>query len=550
VLYELHVGGFTRLHPEVPTALRGTYAGLAHPAAVGHLVDLGVTTVELLPVHHRVTEPSVAARGLTNYWGYNTLGFFAPDSRFAASGDRGEQVAEFRGMVDALHAAGLEVVLDVVYNHTAEGGADGPTLSFRGIDNLGYYRVRPDDPARYTDVTGCGNTLDVRQPQVLRLVLDSMRYWVLEMGVDGFRVDLASALTRGERYVDPYGAFLGAVAQDPVLSRTRLIAEPWDLGDGGYQVGRFGPPWSEWNDRFRDTARDLWAGTPVRLGDVGLRLSGSADLYQHDGRGPSASVNLVTAHDGFTLRDLVSYREKHNEANGEDNRDGESSNRSSNHGGEGPTDDPEVAALRRRQVRNLLATLLLSAGVPMLLGGDEMGRTQGGNNNAYCQDNAVSWVDWDLDDHDRRLLGYVRRLLALRAATPALRPATFFVGTPTGPGHVVSDLAWFRADGQLMTPADWQSPRRTTLGMYLDGDQPHRLDEAGVPMTGESYLVVVHAGQNDREVRLPAAPWARSYEVVLDTAEEAGFVPGGRTLPAGSALATTARSVVVLRVHR
>jgi glycogen operon protein len=549
VIYELHVGGFTRAHPDIPEELRGTYAGLAHPAAIAHLKSLGVTTVELMPVHHHVTEPSVAARGLTNYWGYNTLGYFAPDSRFSSSGDAGEQVAEFRAMVRALHEAGIEVILDVVYNHTAEGGAGGPTLSFRGIDNRAYYRLDDGDPARYRDYTGCGNTLDARQFHVLQMLMDSLRYWVTELGVDGFRFDLASALMRSLHDVDRLSAFMAVVHQDPVVSQVKLIAEPWDVGDGGYQVGEFPPLWTEWNGRYRDVVRDFWRAEPGTVGELGFRLSGSADLYADDGRRPYASINFVTAHDGFTLADLVAYERKHNEANGEDNRDGESHNRSANNGAEGPTDDPAVLALRRRQVRNLLATLLLSTGVPMLSHGDELGRTQRGNNNAYCQDTPLAWIDWDLDPEREALLDYTRRVLALRAASPVFRQRSFFTGAPIGAGHEVADMAWFRPDGRRMTPVEWTDPGTQTMGMYLDGAQIRQRGPRGEPVSDDSYLVWFHAGRSDVEAVLPGTPVATSYEVVLDTAREDPF-SGDRRLTGGSRIRLTGPSVVVLRAHR
>jgi isoamylase len=549
VIYELHVAGFTRQHPGIPAELRGTYAGLAHPAAIEHLKSLGVTTVELMPVHHRITEPSVAARGLGNYWGYNTLGFFAPDARFSSSGDAGGQVAEFRAMVRALHDAGMEVILDVVYNHTAEGGADGPTLSFRGIDNRAYYRHEQTDPARYKDYTGCGNTLDARQFHVLQMLMDSLRYWVVEMGVDGFRFDLASALMRSFHDVDQLSAFMAVVHQDPVISRVKLIAEPWDVGDGGYQVGEFPPLWTEWNGRYRDVVRDFWRGASGTVGELGFRLSGSADLYADDGRRPYASINFVTAHDGFTLADLVAYERKHNLANGENNRDGDDHNRSSNHGVEGLTDDPRIRAVRQRQVRNLLATMLLSTGVPMLSHGDELGRTQQGNNNAYAQDTPLAWVDWRLDDERQELLDFTRRLLALRAGAPVFRQRSFFTGAPTGAGHEVSDLAWFRPDGRRMTPAEWNDAETRTLGMYLDGAQIRHRGPRGEEVSDDSYLAWFHAGAEDLQAQVPGAPVATEYEVVLDTALPDPFAAGAR-LPAGGTLRLTGRSVVVLRAHR
>ncbi len=548
VIYELHVRGFTMRHPGVPEHLRGTYAGLAHPAVIDHLVSLGVTAVELLPVHHSVTEPGVAARGLTNYWGYNTLGFFAPDSRYSASGDRGGQVEEFRAMVAAMHAAGIEVILDVVYNHTAEGDAGGPSLSFRGIDNQGYYRLDPANPARYVDYSGCGNTLDARQPAVLQLLMDSLRYWALDMGVDGFRFDLASALARSFHDVDQLSAFMAVVHQDPVISQVKLIAEPWDVGDGGYQVGNFPPLWTEWNGRYRDSVRDLWRGGGGGLAELGYRLSGSSDLYQDDGRRPFASINFVTAHDGFTLRDLVTYDHKHNEANAEANRDGTDDNRSWNCGIEGETDDPGVNARRSRQIRNVLATLLLSTGVPMLVAGDEMRRTQNGNNNAYCQDGPISWVDWSPDTEAAAMREFTARLLALRRSSPVLRQRSFFLGTPTGSDEV-SDLAWFTPAGRAMTAGDWHRHDVRTLGMFLDGRQIRTRTARGERIADESYLLWLHAGGHDVEVVLPGPPWATGYTIVFDTARP-DLTDGATTASAGARLMLTGRSVVLLRAQR
>ncbi|GAA3720108.1 glycogen debranching protein GlgX [Streptomyces tremellae] len=542
VLYELHVKGFTRRHPGVPEELRGTYAGLAHQAAVEHLRELGVTAVELLPVQQFAHEDHLLRRGLTNHWGYNPIGWFAPHAGYAACGTRGEQVGEFRRMVRALHAAGIEVILDVVYNHTAEGGELGPTLSLRGVDNRAHYRLQ-QDARRYTDVTGCGNTLDAARPAALRLIADSLRYWVTEMGVDGFRFDLAATLARSAGGgVDMAGPFLAVLAQDPVLRRVKLIAEPWDVGPGGYQVGAFPPPWSEWNDRYRDAVRDFWRGAAPDVRELGTRVSGSSDLYEREGRAPYASVNFVTAHDGFTLRDLVSYERKHNEANGEGNRDGTDDNRSWNCGAEGESDDPRVAALRRRQLRNLLATLLLSAGVPMLVAGDEMGRTQGGNNNAYCQDNETGWVDWSLlgDPGWAALRALAARLLRLRAAHPVLRRREFFSGRPRVSGGP-PDLAWFRPDSAEMTQDDWHGPA-CTLVFFLSGDgAPGR----GAPDDG--FLAVLHAGHEPVDVLLPGPPWAEGYELVLDTSrEDQGDEPGTRH-PGGAPLAVPPRSLLLLR---
>ncbi|MGD9482233.1 glycogen debranching protein GlgX [Streptomyces sp. TRM70308] len=548
VLYELHVRGFTMRHPGVPERLRGTYAGLAHPAAVEHLTRLGVTAVELLPVHQFAHEDHLLRRGLRNYWGYNSIGYFAPHAAYAASGTRGQQVGEFKRMVRALHAAGIEVILDVVYNHTAEAGELGPTLSLRGIDNRGYYRLAAD-PRRYADYTGCGNTLHVVQPQVLRLITDSLRYWVQEMGVDGFRFDLAAALARSLHDVDMLSPFLAVIAQDPVLRRVKLIAEPWDVGAGGYQVGAFPPLWTEWNDRYRDAVRDFWRGALPDVRDLGYRLSGSSDLYAWGGRRPYASVNYVTAHDGFTLRDLVSYHHKRNGANGEDDRDGTDDNRSWNCGAEGETDDARVTALRRRQLRNLLTTLLLSAGVPMLVAGDEFGRTQRGNNNAYCQDNETGWVDWSLLDDPawRSLCALTARLVHLRREHPVLRCRAFFTGRPHGPDGL-RDLAWFSARGTEMSEADWYAPGRT-LALYLSGDDLPGRDGTGEPVTDDSFLAVLHAAPDPVAFRLPGPPWAGAYELLVDTAAEDPGAPGVRH-PAGDRVPVPARSVRLYRALR
>lgn len=546
VLYELHVRGFTMRHPGIPERLRGTYAGLAHPAALEHLVRLGVTAVELLPVHQFAHEDHLVRRGLRNYWGYNSIGYFAPHAGYAATGTRGQQVGEFKRMVRALHDAGIEVILDVVYNHTAEAGELGPTLSLRGIDNRGYYRLA-GDARRYADYTGCGNTLHVVQPHVLRLITDSLRYWVTEMGVDGFRFDLAAALARSMHDVDMLSPFLAVIAQDPVLRRVKLIAEPWDVGNGGYQVGAFPPLWTEWNDRYRDTVRDFWRGAQHDVRDLGYRLSGSSDLYAWGGRRPYASVNFITAHDGFTLRDLVTYEHKRNADNGEGNRDGTHDNRSWNCGTEGETDDPAVGALRRRQLRNLLTTLLLSTGVPMLVAGDEMGRTQHGNNNAYCQDNATSWLDWSLLEEPewRPLTGLVARLIALRRAHPVLRRRAFFSGRPHQQGGL-RDLAWFTTDGTEMTEQDWYTPG-ATLGMYLSGNDISQRDDRGVRIVDDSFLAVLHAGDRPRPFTLPGPPWAGGYELLVDTARE--DQPGAAEAPyaAGVPITLAGRSVLLFR---
>ena len=550
VIYEAHVRGLTMRHPGVPEDLRGTYAGLAHPAIVDHLVNLGVTAVELLPVHHFVSEPHLLERGLVNYWGYNSIGYFAPHAEYSAAvrrGRRGGQVREFQEMVGALHQAGIEVILDVVYNHTAEGGENGPMLSFRGIDNDCYYRLG-DDPSTYQDYTGCGNTLNVTQPHVIQLITDSLRYWATQMGVDGFRFDLASALARSMHDVDKLSSFLTVISQDPVLQDVKLIAEPWDVGEGGYQVGEFPPLWTEWNDKFRDTARDFWRGARTDVRDLAYRLSGSSDLYQDDGRRPYASINFITAHDGFTMRDLVTYERKHNEAHGEDNRDGSNDNRSGNYGVEGETDDEGLNLLRRRQIRNLLGMMLLATGVPMLTAGDEMGRTQGGDNNAYCLDDETSWVDWTLLKHPewRSLLDLTRRLIHLRRQHPVLRQRVFFSGQPAFPGGL-QDIAWFRPDGKEMTDADWFAPAGV-LGVYLSGQDIRGRGPHGERITDDSFLLVLHAGAEELEFTLPGDPWARWYQVVVDTTLDGD--PGARdddVLGAGTPILLAPRSLLLLR---
>ena len=549
VVYEMHVKGFTARHPGVPEHLRGTYAGLAHPAALEHLLELGVTAVELLPVHHFVSEPHLLRRGLTNYWGYNTVGFFAPHAAYSSAGGRGEQVREFKAMVRALHAAGLEVLLDVVYNHSGEGDVAGPTLGFRGLDNRSWYRLDPADRSRYRDMTGCGNTVDLRSASALQLVTDSLRYWVQEMHVDGFRFDLAPALARGSDDFDPRATFLQVVQQDPVLSDVKLVAEPWDVGPGGYQVGRFPPPWAEWNDQYRDTVRDAWRGHGGGLRSLASRLSGSSDLFFAQGRQPWASVNFVTAHDGFSLHDLTAYDVKHNEANGEDGRDGSSDNRSWNCGVEGDTDDVAVLALRRRQARNLLTTLLLSSGVPMLTMGDEVRRTQSGNNNAYCQDGPLSWQPWDLEQDAVDLRAFTSELVRLRREHPVFRQASFFLGRAGDDG--VKDVAWFTPRGVELTDADWFDAGQCTLGMYLDGHGIRVRSPRGERIVDDSFLLVLHTGAPEVRFRLPGAPYARSYDVVLDTcAERPGTDPARRALPAGTDLAVPGRSAVLLRANR
>jgi glycogen operon protein len=512
LIYELHVKGFTARHPEVPEGLRGTYAGLATTPAIDHLRRLGVTAVELMPVHTFVDERHLVDRGLSNYWGYNSIGFFAPDMRYSATGS----LREFKTMVKRLHSAGIEVILDVVYNHTAEGNHLGPTLCFRGIDNAAYYRLLPEEPRYYRDYTGCGNTLNMLHPRVLQLIMDSLRYWVLHMHVDGFRFDLASALARELHEVNRLGAFFDIIHQDPVLSQVKLIAEPWDLGEGGYQVGNFPPGWTEWNGRYRDTVRDYWRGQGGVTGELATRLTGSSDLYERDGRRPVASINFVTCHDGFTLRDLVTYEQKRNEANGEDNRDGEDHNRSWNCGAEGPAEDPEINALRARQSRNLIATLLLSQGVPMLLAGDEMGRTQGGNNNAYCQDNAISWLDWELKPRQRELLAYVRRVTRLRREHPLFRRRHFFQGRPIK-GADIKDILWLAPDASEMDDRAWTQEHTRALGVMLSGKGIQETDARGHPIRDYSFLLLINAGPEAVKFSLPRAPEDGSWQPFLDT---------------------------------
>jgi glycogen operon protein len=522
VIYETHVRGITRLHPSIPEHERGTYAGLTHPAVLEHLTTLGVTAIELLPVHHFVDEVHLLEDGLTNYWGYNSLGYFAPHAAYSSTGARGGQVSEFKRMVKAMHAAGLEVILDVVYNHTAEGNQLGPTLSFRGIDNDDYYHLR-DGGRFYADYTGCGNTLDVSKAHVLQLVMDSLRYWVEEMHVDGFRFDLASALARSFHDVNMLGNFMTTIQQDPILRRVKLIAEPWDVGPGGYQVGEFPPLWTEWNDKYRDNVRDFWRGA-TGIGELGWRLSGSADLYASEGRRPFASINFVTAHDGFTLRDLVTYERKHNEANLEGNRDGTDNNRSANYGVEGETVDPEINEIRRQQLRNMLATLLLSTGVPMIAGGDEFGRTQLGNNNAYCQDNEISWYDWQWEPWQSDLKVFASQILRLRRLHSAFRQRYFFAGKPLHAGGP-KDLAWLGPDGHEVAESAWHAPDSRTLGMFLAGES-HGLDDDGLPIRDQSFLVLMHAGAKPVDFTLPGAPYGRGYRLLIDTttgqAEESG----------------------------
>ncbi|MEU8800822.1 glycogen debranching protein GlgX [Spirillospora sp. NPDC048819] len=539
VIYEAHVKGLTKLHPGVPEAQRGTYAGLAHPVMIDHLLDLGVTAVELMPVHQSIPEHALVARGLDNYWGYNTIGFFAPHNSYSSSGQSGEQVLEFKAMVRALHEAGIEVILDVVYNHTAEGDHLGPTLSFRGIDNASYYRLRDDDKRYHLDYTGCGNSLNVRNPHALQLIMDSLRYWILEMHVDGFRFDLASALARELHDVDRLAAFFDLVQQDPVVSQVKLIAEPWDVGEGGYQVGNFPPLWTEWNGKYRDTVRDFWRGSYATMPEFASRLTGSSDLYEHSARRPFASINFVTCHDGFTLTDLVSYDHKHNDANGEDNRDGTDDNRSWNCGAEGPTRDPAVLELRARQRRNFLATLFLSQGVPMLSHGDELGRTQKGNNNAYCQDNEIAWVHWE-DSGD---MEFVRTLSRLRHDHPVFRRRRFFTGRGTG---AAADIAWLTPAGESMTDHDWNVGFAKSLGVFLNGDAITEPDPRGRRVRDDSFLLLINAGSDPVEFTLPGGEYGERWELTLDTAEP-GTVGERPRVKAHDTVTVTDRALTVFR---
>jgi isoamylase len=516
VIYEAHVKGLTVEHPEVPEVVRGTYAGIASPAMIEHLQSLGVTAVELMPVHQFVHDSTLVQRGLRNYWGYNTIGYFAPHNAYASSGQLGEQVLEFKAMVRALHRADIEVILDVVYNHTAEGNHLGPTLAFRGIDNAAYYRLVDNDPRHYMDTTGTGNSLLMRHPHVLQLIMDSLRYWVTEMHVDGFRFDLAATLARQFHEVDRLSAFFDLVQQDPIVSRVKLIAEPWDVGPGGYQVGNFPPVWTEWNGKYRDCVRDFWRGQPATLAEFAMRLTGSSDLYEDDGRKPYASINFITAHDGFTLRDLVSYNGKHNEANGENGRDGTSDNRAWNCGAEGPTDDPEVVALRNRQRRNFLATLLMSEGVPMILYGDELGRTQQGNNNAYAQDNELSWVDWSAADSN--LLAFTRTVSQLRAEHPVFRRRRFFDGL--GRGEELGDVAWLKPDGTDMTKRDWAAGFAKSLTVFLNGEAIREPGRQGERIVDDSFLLLFNASEDDLEFTIPGETYGAAWEPVLDTSDD------------------------------
>lgn len=546
LIYEAHVKGLTKLNELIPEELRGTYSGIAHPAVIDHLLKLGVTAIELMPVHQFVNDSTLQDKGLANYWGYNTIAFLAPQNTYASTGQRGQQVQEFKGMVRALHTAGIEVILDVVYNHTAEGNHMGPTLSMRGMDNEAYYRLEQDDKRYYTDYTGTGNSLNVGNPHALQLIMDSLRYWVLDMHVDGFRFDLASTLAREFYDVDRLATFFELVQQDPVVSQVKLIAEPWDVGPGGYQVGNFPPQWTEWNGKYRDTVRDFWRGEPQALGEFASRLTGSADLYEHSGRRPVASINFVTAHDGFTLRDLVSYNEKHNDANGEDNNDGESHNRSYNHGVEGPTDDPEVLTLRARQQRNFIATLMLSQGVPMLLHGDELGRTQQGNNNGYAQDNELTWMHWDTVDQP--LLEFTAALARLRRDHPTFRRSRFFNGRPVRreEGARIPDIVWLRPDGSEMQPEDWDSGFGRAIGVFLNGNGIRERDRRGEPISDKHFIILFNAGDEEVDFHLPAVEFSPKWDTVVDTA---GQRADSAALAPGESVPLAAKSLMVLCEH-
>ncbi len=548
IIYEVHVKGFTKLCPDVPEELRGTYAGLGSTAGIDYLKKLGVTAVELLPIHAHLDDKALVDRGLTNYWGYNTIGFFAPEGRYSSSGDMGQQVVEFKSMVRNLHAAGIEVILDVVYNHTAEGNHLGATLAFRGIDNIAYYRLLPQDPRFYLDFTGTGNTFNLLNTRALQLVMDSLRYWVLEMHVDGFRFDLASTLARDANGVNKLHAFFEIIHQDPVLSQVKLIAEPWDVGEGGYQVGNFPVLWAEWNGKYRDAIRSFWKGDEGRIGEVAYRITGSPDLYQQDGRRPYASINFVTAHDGFTLTDFVSYNEKHNEANGENNQDGDNNNHSWNHGVEGPTNDQEVNTLRARQRRNFLTTLLISQGVPMLCAGDEFGRTQQGNNNAYCQDNEISWIDWSKRDHEKLLLEFTRRLVQLRHDHPVFRRPKFFQGRRIR-GSEIRDVMWFNPGGNEMSDEEWASPFVRSLGVLLSGDTIDVLDFHGEPIRDDTFLLLINAHYESISFLLPGQA-DLEWQLIIDTSLETGFPAQPKAFASGEDVPLADRAACLLQLTR
>ncbi len=545
IIYELHVKGFTELSPFVPNDLRGTYAGISCGPVIDYLRRLGVTAVELLPVHKFLDDKHLIDRGLRNYWGYNTINYFSPDNRYASNPMKGAPIAEFKSMVRALHRAGIEVILDVVYNHTAEGSELGPTLSFRGIDNASYYRLSPENPRYYVDYTGTGNSLNVRHPQVLQMIMDSLRYWIQDMHVDGFRFDLAATLARELHDVDRLSAFFDIIHQDPIISQVKLIAEPWDVGIGGYQVGNFPVLWTEWNGKYRDTIRHYWRGDEGHVAELGYRLTGSSDLYLPDGRKPHASINFVTAHDGFTLNDLVSYNEKHNEANGEENRDGTDDNISFNYGAEGATDNPEIVETRQRQLRNFLATLLLSQGVPMINAGDEFGRSQSGNNNAYCQDNEISWINWSLNEDQQSLFDFTRRLIEIRRDHPTFQRRKFFQGRLIR-GADVRDITWFSPDGSEMSEEQWNSSWVQCLGMRLGGGPIGDVDEIGDPVTDDTFLVILNAATTQVDFKLPTGDLERPWQVMIDTKDAEQPSPRARSVEAPSYLVES-RSVVLLR---
>jgi len=545
IIYEAHVKGLTQTHPDIPPEIRGTYAAIAHPVMIGYLQQLGITAIELMPVHHFANDSTLQDKGLSNYWGYNTIGFFAPDPKYSSSTTPGGQVQEFKAMVRALHAADIEVILDVVYNHTAEGNHLGPTLSMRGIDNAAYYRLVEDDPRYYMDYTGTGNSLNVRHPHSLQLIMDSLRYWVTEMHVDGFRFDLAATLAREFYDVDRLSSFFELVQQNPTVSQVKLIAEPWDVGPGGYQVGNFPPQWTEWNGKYRDTVRDFWRGEPATLGEFAARITGSSDLYEHSARRPVASINFVTAHDGFTLRDLVSYNDKHNEANGEDNNDGETHNRSWNCGVEGPTKDRKVLALRARQQRNFLATLLLSQGVPMICHGDELGRTQLGNNNGFCQDNELTWVNWN--DTDPTLLQFTRAVAKLRSEHPVFRRRRFFNGLPVRRQGMrrLPDIDWFTPDGKSMTENDWGSGFGRSIAVYLNGQGIPDRDSRGERVVDDSFVMCFNAHHEAIEFTVPPAEYSPAWQLVLDT--DRAELPDLEPYKADATIRVQARGLVVLQ---
>ena len=542
VIYEAHVKGLTKMHPEIPEDIRGTYAAIGHPVTIGYLKTLGITAIELMPVHHFVSDRHLQEKGLSNYWGYNTLGFFAPDVRYSSSGKLGQQVAEFKQMVKSLHKAGIEVILDVVYNHTAEGNQMGPTLSFKGIDNSSYYRLTEENKRYYMDYTGTGNTLNANLPSVLRLLMDSLRYWILDMHVDGFRFDLASTLARELHEVNRLSAFFDIIHQDPVISQVKLIAEPWDVGEGGYQVGKFPPGWAEWNGKFRDCIRDYWSGSENTLPEFADRITGSADLYK-DYRKPTASINFITAHDGFTLHDLVSYNEKHNHANGEDNNDGESNNRSWNCGVEGPTDDPDINGLRLKQKKNFLTTLFLSQGVPMLVAGDEIGRTQHGNNNSYCQDNEISWINWEAAD--RGLLDFTSKLIHLRTEHAVFSRKNWFKGKPVK-GLGIEDIAWFLPDGAAMKEEHWNKGEAKSVSIYLNGKGLHAVDSLGNRIVDDNFYMIFNAHNEETKYQLPAEHYGKEWQLVLDTANDSPE-EGMLIYYPGDKVAVDGRSVVLFQ---